>query len=255
MIPAGWRLRPPARNRLRWHGYWVHWTRRHRDPWPASPPGRLDDAAERLVRIALLDRLAAVPVAFAYLGLGPHAGQPPRSVSDAAGGIPRSQAELLRHRLRQVTSAAAPPPPLRPAVELIDSALPASPGRLAALLAEAGLTHGILHPLTVRALARLWDPQPSWTVTARTRSTGRILTGPTEQRTWLPLVADTVRTAGVLPLGTARTRLHDLGVRNREQATDLLEAWQLTHPGSPLAWDRMSPGRLLRPVQRTLAAA
>ncbi len=41
---------------------------------------------------------------------------------------------------------------------------------------------------------------------------------------------------------------------SRESGLDVLQAWHLHEPGSPVAWDRVYVGRLLGPVRRTLAA-
>src|SRR4051812_31680937 len=53
----------------------------------------------------------------------------------------------------------------------------------------------------------------------------------------------------LLPIGTALALVHDLGVRDRDQASDLLAGMALTSSGGPLAWDRIGHGRLLRPTQ------
>src|SRR4051794_30615200 len=79
------------------------------------------------------------------------------SINEAGEGrFSRSQAEMLRARLREVARACGPPDVLIDAVKIIEGALPASSGRLAALMYENGLTEGLLHPGAVQALARLW---------------------------------------------------------------------------------------------------
>jgi hypothetical protein len=235
----------------------MHWTLQHHDPWPVTPPpGLLDVAAERMVRIAFLDKMTAVPVAMAYLGLGPNAGRHPRSVNDATGGVTRSEAEVLRRRLRDVAKACGPPTALTKAVTLIQAALPASSGRLAAMMIEAGLTKGVLHPMAVQALNRLWSPERTqWLLLTRPGSADEVVVDrdQPQQRDLLPKLTRQVRAAGVFSVDRAVGILLEEDIAEA-QAVDLLEAWGLTEPNSKLVWDRLRPGRLLRPVQRALAA-
>src|SRR4051794_14700814 len=120
----------------------MRWTRSGCGHWPACPPpdARLDLGVERMLYVAFLDQPGLLAVLHAHLGVGSAAGNPPVSMQAATGGVSRSRAELLRARLREVACAVGPPTVLPVALRAINRALPASDGRLAALLVEAGLT-------------------------------------------------------------------------------------------------------------------
>src|SRR3954449_3545273 len=156
----------------------MRWTRSGRGPWPSCPPPdvQLDVGLGRMLRLAFLDQPDLLPVLHAHLGVGQAAGRPPVSVQTATGGVSRSQAELLRARLREVAHAVGPPDALHVAVQVVEEALPASDGRLAACLIEAGLVEQPVHPEILSRLCRLWRlPSPRWVVVSRADSSRTLL--------------------------------------------------------------------------------
>lgn len=238
----------------------VLWSSGGRGTWPSTPaPGQLDEAADLLVRLALFDRPDAVRMVRLRYGLGPHAGRAPITepvAAAAVGWAGRVPTEVALTRLREAARNGGPPASLLSAVAVITEALPATAPLLALLLREAGCTAAVLDPRSVVALAALWGvPAPRLHLVRRRAGSGEVLlcTGrrpPVESEA----VAETVRRAGALPL-TQALRLPGWPKHwDERRRLDLLGAWELHQPGSPVVWDQRRPGRLLRPVQRLLAA-
>ncbi len=227
----------------------MHWASWGRGPWPQVPfPGPVDEAAARLVLLTFPLRPEVQRAVFTRYGIGPLAGSPP-----GRGEGTRSRGESLRQVLAAAARAGGPPPALVEALRVVEGALPATPGRMALMLYDHGLTTGVLHPLTISALAVLWGlSRPRWTWASRAGGLPLLVSPERPRPPGLDEVARALSVAALQPIDAAVSLLG--AVPHGANPLDLLVAWGLTVDGSPVAWDRARTGRLLRPVRKTLAA-
>jgi len=107
-------------------------------------PGPLDVAAALPIRLALFPQPSRQREALQRYGVSPWAGQPPARQARPGSGW-RDWARV-REVLREASLASGPPASLLAGVEMLARRMPASAGRLALLLLEAGLTERPVHP-------------------------------------------------------------------------------------------------------------
>lgn len=233
------------------------WTSQGRGRWPdVPPPGPVDEAADLLIRLVFFNWPQARLMARLRHGVGHCAGRQPLTepAAAAAVGWTRSTTVIATTRLRDAARVGGPPASLQAAVDVLQHVTPASPALLALRLWEARVTTGVLDPRSITGLAALWGVPAPHLHPLRRSSVTSVALGTRGESDPMPAVADAVRSAGVLPVHDAVTLTLWPARWDDRQRLDLLHWWQLFEPGSPVVWDRLRSGRLLRPLQRMLAA-